>query len=133
LHSSKFFHYIYFQKLADFQAHFKDVAFLGKGGTGKSTASALLSLVLIEKGKKALLASFDDARLILEQLNFLNIETKSLICNNRMQKGLKIKKIETQFSSPPIQHIPYSFFPLIGISVLKHHIGFNNLSFGKIF
>jgi len=37
------------------------VFFLGKGGTGKSTASALLSLVLMEKGKKVLLASFDDA------------------------------------------------------------------------
>ncbi|MFH2090745.1 MAG: ArsA family ATPase [Pseudomonadota bacterium] len=35
--------------------------FLGKGGTGKSTASALLSLVLKEQGKKVLLASFDDA------------------------------------------------------------------------
>jgi arsenite-transporting ATPase len=35
--------------------------FLGKGGTGKSTASALVSLVLREKGKKVLLASFDDA------------------------------------------------------------------------
>jgi len=35
--------------------------FLGKGGTGKSTTSALLSLVLMEKGKKVLLASFDDA------------------------------------------------------------------------
>jgi len=35
--------------------------FLGKGGTGKSTASALLSMVLKEKGKKVLLASFDDA------------------------------------------------------------------------
>ncbi len=35
--------------------------FLGKGGTGKSTASALISLVLKEKNKKVLLASFDDA------------------------------------------------------------------------
>lgn len=35
--------------------------FLGKGGTGKSTASALISLVLREKGKKVVLASFDDA------------------------------------------------------------------------
>ncbi len=35
--------------------------FLGKGGTGKSTASALISLVLKEKGKKVVLASFDDA------------------------------------------------------------------------
>ncbi|HSL61301.1 MAG TPA: TRC40/GET3/ArsA family transport-energizing ATPase [Desulfotignum sp.] len=35
--------------------------FLGKGGTGKSTASALISLVLRKKGKKVLLASFDDA------------------------------------------------------------------------
>ncbi|MEE4362317.1 MAG: ArsA family ATPase [Desulfotignum sp.] len=35
--------------------------FLGKGGTGKSTASALVSLVLKEKNKKVLLASFDDA------------------------------------------------------------------------
>jgi len=39
----------------------KTLFFLGKGGTGKSTASALLSLVLMEKGKKVLLASFDDA------------------------------------------------------------------------
>lgn len=35
--------------------------FLGKGGTGKSTASALVSLALRETGKKVLLASFDDA------------------------------------------------------------------------
>lgn len=35
--------------------------FLGKGGTGKSTAAALVSLSLREKGKKVLLASFDDA------------------------------------------------------------------------
>ena len=39
----------------------KTLFFLGKGGTGKSTASALLSLVLMQKGKKVLLASFDDA------------------------------------------------------------------------
>lgn len=35
--------------------------FLGKGGTGKSTNSVLLSLALMERGKKVLLASFDDA------------------------------------------------------------------------
>ena len=35
--------------------------FLGKGGTGKSTASALLALILKDQGKKVLLASFDDA------------------------------------------------------------------------
>lgn len=34
---------------------------LGKGGTGKSTASALLALELCERQKKVLLASFDDA------------------------------------------------------------------------
>lgn len=39
----------------------KTLFFLGKGGTGKSTASALLSLMLMQKGKKVLLASFDDA------------------------------------------------------------------------
>nr|WP_320016845.1 TRC40/GET3/ArsA family transport-energizing ATPase [uncultured Desulfobacter sp.] len=39
----------------------KILFFLGKGGTGKSTASALVSLVLMQKGKKVLLASFDDA------------------------------------------------------------------------
>lgn len=39
----------------------KTLFFLGKGGTGKSTASALVSLVLMQKGKKVLLASFDDA------------------------------------------------------------------------
>ena len=42
-------------------AELQTLFFLGKGGTGKSTASALLSLVLMEKGKKVLLASFDDA------------------------------------------------------------------------
>ncbi len=42
-------------------ARLQTLFFLGKGGTGKSTASALLSLVLMEKGKKVLLASFDDA------------------------------------------------------------------------
>jgi len=42
-------------------AQLQTLFFLGKGGTGKSTASALLSLVLMEKGKKVLLASFDDA------------------------------------------------------------------------
>ncbi|MBT6338420.1 MAG: ArsA family ATPase [Desulfobacula sp.] len=42
-------------------AELQTLFFLGKGGTGKSTASALLSLVLMGKGKKVLLASFDDA------------------------------------------------------------------------
>jgi arsenite/tail-anchored protein-transporting ATPase len=42
-------------------APLRTLFFLGKGGTGKSTASALISLVLREKGKKVLLASFDDA------------------------------------------------------------------------
>ena len=42
-------------------AELQTLFFLGKGGTGKSTTSALLSLVLMEKGKKVLLASFDDA------------------------------------------------------------------------
>lgn len=37
------------------------IFFLGKGGTGKSTASALVSLVLMDQGKKVLLASLDDA------------------------------------------------------------------------
>ena len=37
------------------------IFFLGKGGTGKSTASALLSLALMQQGKKVLLASLDDA------------------------------------------------------------------------
>ncbi len=41
--------------------HLKTLFFLGKGGTGKSTSSALLSLVLMARGKKVLLASFDDA------------------------------------------------------------------------
>lgn len=35
--------------------------FLGKGGTGKSTASALLALMLQQRGRRVLLASFDDA------------------------------------------------------------------------
>lgn len=39
----------------------RTIFFLGKGGTGKSTASVLLSLELMEKGKKVVLASFDDA------------------------------------------------------------------------
>ncbi len=39
----------------------KTLFFLGKGGTGKSTVSALVSLVLMQRGKKVLLASFDDA------------------------------------------------------------------------
>ena len=42
-------------------AELQTLFFLGKGGTGKPTTSALLSLVLMEKGKKVLLASFDDA------------------------------------------------------------------------
>lgn len=42
-------------------ADLRTLFFLGKGGTGKSTASALVSLVLKEKNKKVLLASFDDA------------------------------------------------------------------------
>lgn len=42
-------------------ARLQTLFFLGKGGTGKSTTSALLSLVLMEQGKKVLLASFDDA------------------------------------------------------------------------
>ncbi|WDP91313.1 MAG: ArsA family ATPase [Desulfobacter sp.] len=39
----------------------KTLFFLGKGGTGKSTASALTALELAAKGSKVLLASFDDA------------------------------------------------------------------------
>ena len=35
--------------------------FLGKGGTGKSTASVLMALELAGNGKKVVLASFDDA------------------------------------------------------------------------
>lgn len=42
-------------------AKLQTLFFLGKGGTGKSTSSALLSLVLMAQGKKVLLASFDDA------------------------------------------------------------------------
>lgn len=34
---------------------------LGKGGTGKSTAAALMALALASRGKKTLLASLDDA------------------------------------------------------------------------
>lgn len=39
----------------------KTIFFLGKGGTGKSTASALTGLELAAQGNKVLLASFDDA------------------------------------------------------------------------
>ncbi len=39
----------------------KTIFILGKGGTGKSTASTLLSLELAERGRKSILASFDDA------------------------------------------------------------------------
>jgi len=51
--------------------------FLGKGGTGKSTASALLSLVLIEKGKKVLLASFDDAH---NQSDIFEVTLSDKVC-----------------------------------------------------
>ncbi len=39
----------------------RTIFLLGKGGTGKSTTSALLSLVLAKKGKRVLLTSFDHA------------------------------------------------------------------------
>ncbi len=39
----------------------KTIFFLGKGGTGKSTTSAVLSLMLARQQKKVVLASFDDA------------------------------------------------------------------------
>lgn len=37
------------------------IFFLGKGGTGKSTAAALMAIALAARGQKAILASFDDA------------------------------------------------------------------------
>jgi hypothetical protein len=74
-----------------------------------------------------------ETRRILDQLNSLNIEIKGLICNDRMQEGPKEKNIENEFSSIPIQHIPYSSSSLIGIAALKHHISSYDLKFDKVF
>jgi len=76
--------------------------------------------------------SVAETRRILAQLNSLNIEVKGLICNDRMQEGPKEKNIKNEFSSIPIQHIPYSSSSLIGMSALKHHIASYNLTFDEI-
>jgi len=73
--------------------------------------------------------SVAETKRILDQLNSLNIKIKGLICNDRMQGGQKEKKIENEFPSITIQHIPFSSSPLIGMSALKHHISSCNLTF----
>ena len=70
---------------------------------------------------------------ILDQLNSLNIKIKGLICNDRMQEVPKQKNIENRFLSIPIQNIPFSSSPLIGMSALNHHISSYDLTFDKIF
>jgi len=77
--------------------------------------------------------SVAETRRILEQLNALNIQTKGLICNDRMPAKSKEKINENSFSSIPIQYIPYSSSSLIGISSLKNHILSSNLTFDTIF
>ncbi|MCK5836095.1 MAG: ArsA family ATPase [Desulfobacula sp.] len=77
--------------------------------------------------------SVAETRRILEQLNALNIQTKGLICNDRMQAKSKEKINENSFSSIPIQYIPYSSSSLIGIPSLKNHILSSDLTFDTIF
>jgi hypothetical protein len=74
-----------------------------------------------------------ETRRILEQLNSLNIQTKGLICNDRMQTEQKEHNIENEFSSIPIQRIPFSSSSLIGMPALKHHISSHNLTFDGVF
>lgn len=63
--------------------------FLGKGGTGKSTASALLSLKLVASGKKVILASFDDAH---NQSDIFQTRFSDKACTLRC--GLKVVQID---------------------------------------
>jgi arsenite-transporting ATPase len=77
--------------------------------------------------------SVAETRRILEQLNSLNIQTKGLICNDRMQTEQKEHNIENEFSSIPIQRIPFSSSSLIGMPALKHHISSHNLTFDGVF
>jgi len=76
--------------------------------------------------------SVAETRRILDQLNSLDIGINGLICNDRMQEGAKKRKTENNFSSLPVQHIPFSSSSLIGMSALKHHIASYNLTFGEI-
>ncbi|MDD9301914.1 MAG: ArsA family ATPase [Desulfobacter sp.] len=65
------------------------IFFLGKGGTGKSTASVLFSLELARKGKKVLLASFDDAH------NLSDIFEQSLSHKpRRINAGLEVLQVD---------------------------------------
>lgn len=76
--------------------------------------------------------SVAETRRILEHLNSLNIEIKGLICNDRMPEGPKAKNIEEEFSSIPIQKIPYTSSSLIGMSALMHHISSCHLTFDAV-
>lgn len=77
--------------------------------------------------------SVAETRRIFDQLNSLNIKIKGLICNNRMQEEAKKENTKNEFSSIPVQHIPYSSSPLIGMPALKHHIDSYHLTFNDIF
>lgn len=63
--------------------------FLGKGGTGKSTASVLMALELANQNKKVILASFDDAH------NLSDIFEKRLSHSPcRIQQGLEVLQVD---------------------------------------
>lgn len=68
----------------------KNIFFLGKGGVGKSTSSALTAIHLAEKGKKTLLVSLDPAHNqsdIFEQ----NFSEKSV----KINENLSVKEVDT--------------------------------------
>ncbi len=65
--------------------------FLGKGGTGKSTASVLMALELAGQGKKVILASFDDAH------NLSDIFEQRLSHSpSQVQQGLEVLQVDRE-------------------------------------
>lgn len=63
--------------------------FLGKGGTGKSTSSALMSVILKNQGKKVMLASFDDAH---NQADIFNTRFSDKAC--AMGPCLEVRQVD---------------------------------------
>ncbi len=110
-------------------AELQTLFFIGKGGTGKSTCSALLSIVLMNKKKKVLLASFDDAH---NQADIFETKLSDKPCS--LSPWLKVLQIDLnkeikQYLKKTTQNIKnsYSYLTAFNLNnyfdVLKHSPG----------
>ena len=99
-----------------------------------------LNAIFKDPAKAAFFAVVNEDRLsvaetgrIIEQLQGLSISLKGVICNNRgTTTGTGNQAFQDYFPSIPVEKIPFSGAPLIGMDALEAHIREHGLDFGRL-